>query len=232
MGGKPTVTSGLFLSSLVALGAVACTSMFMKGSEPAKKPPAQSMAVFHAPTCTTSDGQTIEGTKGSYALAAERGTLVLYELDDRGEGAKITNHWQDDEGHHFVTYVPRKQGWHYVIPDEPGRQGMRHVYLGGTYTVDQAQGHFQLQGTPVASCPLVLEGQTAEAPPPPPSATTPPPPEPTAVPTAAPPPPVDPSGRVCAPGATQMCYGPAACQGAQQCVPDGSAWGACDCGSK
>lgn len=38
-------------------------------------------------------------------------------------------------------------------------------------------------------------------------------------------------GRVCIPGATQECLGPAACRGAQACLVDGSGYGACDCGS-
>lgn len=37
--------------------------------------------------------------------------------------------------------------------------------------------------------------------------------------------------QVCAPGATQTCLGPAACEGAQACNVDGMAWGACDCGA-
>lgn len=35
----------------------------------------------------------------------------------------------------------------------------------------------------------------------------------------------------CLPGQTQLCYGPGACQGAQQCLPDGNAYSACDCGA-
>ena len=34
----------------------------------------------------------------------------------------------------------------------------------------------------------------------------------------------------CIPGATQACVGPGACQGGQQCLRDGTAFGACDCG--
>ena len=37
---------------------------------------------------------------------------------------------------------------------------------------------------------------------------------------------------VCQPGATQVCVGPGACNGGQQCAPDGSTWGDCDCGSE
>jgi len=34
----------------------------------------------------------------------------------------------------------------------------------------------------------------------------------------------------CVPGATQACVGPGACHGGQQCLKDGTAFGACDCG--
>jgi hypothetical protein len=40
-------------------------------------------------------------------------------------------------------------------------------------------------------------------------------------------PPVD---RLCIPGVTQECLGPAACRGAQACLPDGNGYGRCDCG--
>jgi len=39
------------------------------------------------------------------------------------------------------------------------------------------------------------------------------------------------SASLCAPGATQICIGPGACQGAQVCSKDGAGWGICDCGS-
>ena len=34
----------------------------------------------------------------------------------------------------------------------------------------------------------------------------------------------------CFPGATQACVGPGACKGGQQCLANGTAFGACDCG--
>lgn len=58
-------------------------------------------------------------------------------------------------------------------------------------------------------------------------------PEPEAPPipsSAAPPPVPPPPPAVCQPGATQVCVGTGACQGGQQCLPDGSGFGACDCG--
>jgi hypothetical protein len=46
---------------------------------------------------------------------------------------------------------------------------------------------------------------------------------------AAPPPP--PPVRACIPGATQACIGPGKCEGGQSCLPDGTAFGPCDCGT-
>lgn len=37
-------------------------------------------------------------------------------------------------------------------------------------------------------------------------------------------------GAACEAGATRECVGPGACKGGQQCLEDGSAWGACSCG--
>jgi hypothetical protein len=39
------------------------------------------------------------------------------------------------------------------------------------------------------------------------------------------------SDQPCVPNATQLCYGPGACQGAQACLADGTGYTACDCGS-
>ncbi|HVZ74608.1 MAG TPA: hypothetical protein VHJ20_19635 [Polyangia bacterium] len=53
--------------------------------------------------------------------------------------------------------------------------------------------------------------------------------EPAAAPKDAPAP--APRAAACTPGATQTCVGPAACQGGQACLPDGSGFAPCDCGS-
>jgi hypothetical protein len=42
--------------------------------------------------------------------------------------------------------------------------------------------------------------------------------------------PSPPKASVCTPGGTQRCVGPGACEGGQSCLPDGSGYGACDCG--
>jgi hypothetical protein len=36
----------------------------------------------------------------------------------------------------------------------------------------------------------------------------------------------------CFPGATQACFGPGACKGAQICTPNGATFGPCDCGTQ
>jgi hypothetical protein len=36
--------------------------------------------------------------------------------------------------------------------------------------------------------------------------------------------------QTCMPNATQLCYGPGACKGAQSCTPDGRGFTPCDCG--
>ena len=40
------------------------------------------------------------------------------------------------------------------------------------------------------------------------------------------------SGAICVPGSTQACVGPAACNGGQSCLPDGSGFAPCDCGAQ
>jgi hypothetical protein len=40
------------------------------------------------------------------------------------------------------------------------------------------------------------------------------------------------TGAACVPGATQTCIGPAACNGGQSCLADGSGFGPCDCGTQ
>jgi len=44
-------------------------------------------------------------------------------------------------------------------------------------------------------------------------------------------PPAPPPARACIPGSTQACIGPGKCEGGQSCLPDGSAFGPCDCGT-
>lgn len=43
--------------------------------------------------------------------------------------------------------------------------------------------------------------------------------------------PADALGRVCVPGATQACFGPGRCEGAQACLAGGEGFGPCNCGT-
>jgi hypothetical protein len=40
-----------------------------------------------------------------------------------------------------------------------------------------------------------------------------------------------PAALSCMPNATQLCYGPGGCRGAQRCAADGRVWTMCDCGA-
>jgi hypothetical protein len=55
--------------------------------------------------------------------------------------------------------------------------------------------------------------------------------EPSAKPVASSAPVLASSTPTCFPGTTQACLGPGACNGAQTCAPNGTHFGACDCGS-
>jgi hypothetical protein len=68
-------------------------------------------------------------------------------------------------------------------------------------------------GAPVAAAARAPAAPSGAAPPAPPAAPRPAP------------------SRVCVPGTTQACVGPAACSGGQACLPDGSGFSPCDCGS-
>jgi len=48
---------------------------------------------------------------------------------------------------------------------------------------------------------------------------------------AQPPPPATGPSRGCVSGSTQECFGPGACRGGQACLPDGSGYEPCDCGT-
>ncbi len=233
-------SNGVFGVAFVVL-MCACASWFMKGSSPAKGVPSQPFGTFKISKCTTTQGEDITPPVATYYLASgKKGGLSLYEIDATGQGAEITNHWQDEEGHHFVTYVANSHGWHYIIPDEPGKPGKRLVHPAGTYTVQRIAGTIRLAGQPAATCDLLPEGMeasdvapTATTTTPTPTATETAPTAPTDTGTGVPPTaPTSPSSskNVCAPGTTQECVGSGACKGGQQCREDGTGWGACDCG--
>lgn len=96
-----------------------------------------------------------------------------------------------------------------------GEHGCDGVVMGGSS--DRVRGSSGPQGGSVhtikgykATC-IVFTGATAAA--------------------SAPPPPAQPPAQACTPNETKLCYGPGACKGAQSCLPDGSGYGPCDCGT-
>jgi chemotaxis response regulator CheB len=117
-------------------------------------------------------------------------------------------------------------------------KGSAYVVFGGwdeptTAGIDQnqieshrSQVHFRC-ATPqelaknLSEAPAAAKVAPAQANPPPAVTAQAPPPAPTVAPA-----------RVCVPGSSQACVGVAACAGGQACLPDGSGFGPCDCGSR
>ena len=74
-------------------------------------------------------------------------------FDARGNGAKITNHWQDAEGLHFFTYVRTSHAYELVLPENHKQAGKRRVFPRGTYqTSEDAGGVVRPGGSPGATC--------------------------------------------------------------------------------
>ena len=87
-----------FLFTLVFL-ICGCASTFMAGSQPHTGIPNSSSAVYKILTCQqVSDSTSIDGPKDmTYYLAETETGPVLYELDNEGKGAAITNYWKDEK---------------------------------------------------------------------------------------------------------------------------------------
>jgi hypothetical protein len=146
---------------VVCLSAVAlcgCAGWFMVGSQSSSGVPAKAAATYKVPTCTVvADGSTIGGpATQTYYLEEGAGALVLHELDGRGSGAAITNHWADDAGDHFLTYVKTSHGWEYLVPVDRSQPGTRLAYQEGTFHVDRVDGVLKVtSGEPIARCVMV-----------------------------------------------------------------------------
>lgn len=127
----------------------------MVGSAPSSGAPGAPIAKYKAPSCKNlADNSTVAGAAdASYVLASENGAPVLYELDGSQNGARIDNHWTDDEGDHFFTYVKGRQAWHYVIPTDHQAPGKRLILL--SYSTQESGGVIKPTGSPAISCDMV-----------------------------------------------------------------------------
>lgn len=148
----------IFIFSIVVLLIGGCASTFMAGSKPHKGVPTNSIAVYKVPKCINlKDGTAIDGPKGyNYYLVKTESGPVLYELDQKGSGAAITNYWRDENGMNFLTYVKTSHGWQYVIPDDKTKPAARKCYVRGTFRVMDVGGVMKVtSGEPTYNCEMI-----------------------------------------------------------------------------
>lgn len=146
-----------FLFTLVFL-ICGCASTFMAGSQPHTGIPNSSSAVYKILTCQqVSDSTSIDGPKDmTYYLAETETGPVLYELDNEGKGAAITNYWKDENGMNFLTYVKTNHGWQYVIPENKTKPAVRQCYVRGTFRVKNVEGVLKVtSGSPTYTCEMI-----------------------------------------------------------------------------
>jgi hypothetical protein len=148
----------LIILSIMVLLIGGCVSTFMAGSQPHKGVPANAVAVYTAPKCINqNDGSTIDGPRGvTYYLVRTESGPILYELDQKGSGAAITNYWKDGNGMNFLTYVKTSHGWHYVIPEDKTKPAVRKAYVRGTFRVTNVEGVLKVtSGNPTYNCEMI-----------------------------------------------------------------------------
>lgn len=150
----------IYFLSIVVLLIGGCASTFMAGSQPHKGVPANVVAVYTVPKCINQNNDsTIDGPRGiTYYLVKTESGPVLYELDQKGSGAAITNYWKDENGMNFLTYVKTSHGWQYVIPDDKTKPAVRKCYVRGTFRVMSVDGVLKVtSGSPTFSCKMILQ---------------------------------------------------------------------------
>lgn len=149
----------VFLALACLFGGSGCASWFLNGAKMHEGgPPANATARFQVNECRMiGDGSPIPPPQGqSYFLAQNPQGPVLYEIDQRGEGAAIYNYWQDERGVHFFVWVGNSHGWVYTFPHTRQETPTRWVFPAGTYTVTTApNGAKMLEGQPQAACRMV-----------------------------------------------------------------------------
>ena len=143
---------------MAILGMTGCASAFMAGSAPHTGVPEQVVARYRVPTCQfLSNGNQAAGPADQiYYLTETNAGPVLYELDGRGKGAAISNHWVDKDDDHFLTYVKTSHGWEYVIPKDHSKPADRLVYVHGTFHVSKVDDVLKVTtGEPQLRCPMI-----------------------------------------------------------------------------
>jgi hypothetical protein len=215
------VVTGLTSCLGVLLGAVSCIGggRIHEGGMPTSP-----VAQFSAPNCEVHTQAGVSAAEANFFMIDGRRAFSLLVLDQRGKGAEIENYWKDEEGHHFVGNTQNGPAWHYLIPDKRGESGKLISYT--TYALKPAGDHHFIEGVPTQECELKFLAAEPWQPPENSEAHS-------AAP-AAPPPPPPPAAepvRACVPGETRECVGAGACRGGHACLPDGSGFSACDCGS-
>lgn len=170
--------------------------------------PKTARAKFTTESCRWESHLRIPTTDTQFYLIDGRRSYALLVLDQHSIGEEIENYVKDDTGHHF-SVTERRRAWQYSFPDERGAAGTLS-YFEDSFRADAREHGFKIGGTPKGTCtlqsvpmPEVDDPQHLDAK----------------------------AASVCAPGATQACTGRGACAGGQACLPNGSGWGSCDCGS-
>jgi len=140
------------LALLLSLGG--CASAFMAGSAPVSAPPPNPAAKWTVTACKDITGAPIPmGSAITYYLEQGAAGPTLYEMDAKGNGAKITNRWDDAQGTHYFTHEHTSHGYELVLPADRKQPGTRNVYLRGAYqTSKDERGIIRPAGAPGAIC--------------------------------------------------------------------------------
>ena len=147
---------------LVTISSTAWAGFFLKGARKAKTDPTTIVAKYAIQPCVViADGSNAGMPGTEYWLFRDGEKHALFERDGRGKGAIIENQWEEEDGRHFFTWVRKSHGWEYVIPHDKTQNGVRLVYLQGTYkTNDDTQGNVRPIGEAVAKCDLQVRTET------------------------------------------------------------------------
>jgi hypothetical protein len=162
---------GVLLLAVLAIGVAGCGGpQPIVGAVPSPGPPASSVAKYSLTGCVDAAGNPTTRFGGELTYHLEHGArgLALHEFDRAGSGAMITNHWIDERGDHFFTYVPGSFGLELVLPLDRTLAGSRLVYDKGAYQPLSDGVTVRVAGTPIVICDV-----TPDLPPAPPPAPTP-----------------------------------------------------------